>query len=255
LPAVSGSWASSGIGIPTCPATSTRSSVRSRAPPMPGRSNAPERPPPVMTDPGPPPAPAAASRRRRRRPLGFLAVCLLVLLLVAGWLYVFAPVLAPPGVTLGRPARGRGPADPVQRRPRPAPPDRDLLAHLTGLSTRRQVGAVPDPEGPSSGAPAGLCHLGQQAGRGRPQPLGRRRADRPSGGPPVGRQGCLGGLVGRQRAGLPGQRLGQLPAVRSQATWTSHPTPLRSSGAPVLDRIEQLSQALNALLTPPRRAG
>jgi hypothetical protein len=53
-----------------------------------------------MTDPGPPPAPAAASRRRRRRPLGFLAVCLLVLLLVAGWLYVFAPVSAPPGVTL-----------------------------------------------------------------------------------------------------------------------------------------------------------
>jgi hypothetical protein len=55
-----------------------------------------------MTDPGPPPAPApaAASRRRRRRPLGFLAVCLLVFLLVAGWLYVFAPVSAPPGVTL-----------------------------------------------------------------------------------------------------------------------------------------------------------
>jgi hypothetical protein len=67
---------------------------------MPGRSNAPERPLPVMTDPGPPPAPAAASRRRRRRPLGFLAVCLLVFLLVAGWLSVFAPVSAPPGVTL-----------------------------------------------------------------------------------------------------------------------------------------------------------
>jgi hypothetical protein len=65
-----------------------------------GRSNAPERPLPVMTDPGPLPAPAAASRRRRWRPLGFLAVCLLVLLLVAGWLYVFAPVSAPPGVTL-----------------------------------------------------------------------------------------------------------------------------------------------------------
>ena len=40
-----------------------------------------------------------------------------------------------------------------------------------------------------------------------------------------------------------------------EATWTSHPTPLRSSGAPVLDPIEQLSQALKALLTPPRRAG
>jgi hypothetical protein len=40
-----------------------------------------------------------------------------------------------------------------------------------------------------------------------------------------------------------------------EATWTSQPTRLRSSGAPVLDQIEQLSQALNPLLTPPRRAG
>jgi hypothetical protein len=54
-----------------------------------------------MTDPGPPAAPAAGPlRRRRRRMLGFLTVCLLVFLLVAGWLYVFAPVSAPPGVTL-----------------------------------------------------------------------------------------------------------------------------------------------------------
>jgi hypothetical protein len=70
----------------------------------------------------------------------------------------------------GRPARGRGPASAVQRRPRPAPPDGDLLAHLTGLSPRRQVGAVPDPHHPSPGPAAGLCHLGQQAGRGRLQP-------------------------------------------------------------------------------------
>jgi hypothetical protein len=40
-----------------------------------------------------------------------------------------------------------------------------------------------------------------------------------------------------------------------EATWTSHPTPLRSSGAPVFDRIEQLSQALDPLLTARRRAG
>jgi hypothetical protein len=57
-----------------------------------------------MTDPGPPAAPAAGSprqrRRRGRRTLGFLAVCLLAFVLVAGWLYVFAPVSAPPGVTL-----------------------------------------------------------------------------------------------------------------------------------------------------------
>ena len=36
------------------------------------------------------------------------------------------------------------------------------------------------------------------------------------------------------------------------ATWTSHPTPLRSSGAPVFDRTEELSQALNPLLSQPR---
>jgi hypothetical protein len=54
-----------------------------------------------MTDPGPPAASAAAPPRpRRRRTLGFLAVCVLVFLLVAGWLYVFAPVSAPPGVTM-----------------------------------------------------------------------------------------------------------------------------------------------------------
>jgi hypothetical protein len=54
-----------------------------------------------MTDPGPPAASAAQTPRRRgRRALGFLAVCLLVFLLVAGWLYVFTPVSAPPGVTM-----------------------------------------------------------------------------------------------------------------------------------------------------------
>jgi hypothetical protein len=54
-----------------------------------------------MTDPGPPAAPAAAPpRTRRRRTVGFLAACLLVFVLVAGWLYVFAPVSAPPGVRM-----------------------------------------------------------------------------------------------------------------------------------------------------------
>jgi hypothetical protein len=55
-----------------------------------------------MTDPGPPAACAREPprKRRRRRTLGFLAVCLLVFVLVAGWLYAFAPVSAPPGVTL-----------------------------------------------------------------------------------------------------------------------------------------------------------
>ena len=37
-----------------------------------------------------------------------------------------------------------------------------------------------------------------------------------------------------------------------EATWTSQPTPLHGSGVPVFDRIQQLSQALNPLLTPPR---
>ena len=37
-----------------------------------------------------------------------------------------------------------------------------------------------------------------------------------------------------------------------EATWTSHPTPLRGSGTPVFDRIQELSQAITPLLTPPR---
>jgi hypothetical protein len=37
-----------------------------------------------------------------------------------------------------------------------------------------------------------------------------------------------------------------------EATWTSHPTPLRGSGAPVFDQIQELSQAITPLLTPPR---
>jgi hypothetical protein len=54
-----------------------------------------------MTDPGPPAAPAAEPPpKRRRRTLGFLAACLLVFVLVAGWLYVSAPVSAPPGVRM-----------------------------------------------------------------------------------------------------------------------------------------------------------
>ena len=53
-----------------------------------------------MTDP-PPPAPAAGPRARSRRSVvGFLAVCLLVFGLLAGWLYFLAPRSAPPGVTM-----------------------------------------------------------------------------------------------------------------------------------------------------------
>jgi hypothetical protein len=64
-----------------------------------GRSNAPERPLPVMTDPGPPPAPTAATATATAAS-AWIPGRLLVLLQVAGWLYVFAPVSAPPGVTL-----------------------------------------------------------------------------------------------------------------------------------------------------------
>jgi hypothetical protein len=55
-----------------------------------------------MTDLPPPAAPAAGppSRRRRWRIVGFLAVCLLLFVLLAGWLYFFAPRSAPPGVTM-----------------------------------------------------------------------------------------------------------------------------------------------------------
>jgi len=51
------------------------------------------------------PGPAASAagplpRRRRWRTAGFLAVCLLVFLLVAGGLYFLGPRSAPPGVTM-----------------------------------------------------------------------------------------------------------------------------------------------------------
>jgi hypothetical protein len=53
-----------------------------------------------MTDPGRSAAPAAGPPRRRGRTVGFLVVCLLAFVLVAGWLYLFPPISAPPGVTL-----------------------------------------------------------------------------------------------------------------------------------------------------------
>jgi hypothetical protein len=54
-----------------------------------------------LTDlPGPDAPAVRAPRRRRRRTIGFLAVCLLVFALLAGWLYFFAPRSAPPGVTM-----------------------------------------------------------------------------------------------------------------------------------------------------------
>lgn len=48
----------------------------------------------------PTPAPGPPSRRRPWRTVGFLAVCLLVFLLVAGGLYFLGPRSAPPGVTM-----------------------------------------------------------------------------------------------------------------------------------------------------------
>jgi hypothetical protein len=37
-----------------------------------------------------------------------------------------------------------------------------------------------------------------------------------------------------------------------EATWTSQPTPLRSSGSPVAEQIDALSQAVSPLLTATR---
>jgi hypothetical protein len=154
LPAVSGSWASSGIGIPTCPATSTRSSVRSRAPPMPGRSN------------------ARTSKRRATtlRARSSSAAC----------------------SSAGRSAKAASAA---------------CSKAMRAADTPGSAAGGPDTAGGRWSGAGSRLHprvreaTTQQAGRGRPQPLGRRRANRPSGGTPVGRQGCLGGLAGRQRPG------------------------------------------------------
>ena len=52
-----------------------------------------------MTDP-PPPSATGPSPRSRRSVVGFLAVCLLVFGLLAGWLFFLGPRSAPPGVTM-----------------------------------------------------------------------------------------------------------------------------------------------------------
>jgi hypothetical protein len=48
----------------------------------------------------PPPTAAIGRSSWRRRTTGFLAVCLLVFVLLAGWLHFFAPRSAPAGVTM-----------------------------------------------------------------------------------------------------------------------------------------------------------
>jgi hypothetical protein len=55
-----------------------------------------------VTDHDPPVAPAAGSPSRWswRRTAGFLTVCLLLSVLLAGWLYFFAPRQAPAGVRM-----------------------------------------------------------------------------------------------------------------------------------------------------------
>ena len=53
-----------------------------------------------MTDPQPPTAAAPGPPTRRRRTMGFLGVCVLVVVLVAAGLYFFAPRSAPTGVTM-----------------------------------------------------------------------------------------------------------------------------------------------------------
>jgi hypothetical protein len=61
-----------------------------------------------------------------------------------------------------------------------------------------------------------------------------------------------GGWLAGNVAGYQGSDWDTYLLFAPEATWTSHPTPLRGSGAPVFDQIQQLRQALNPLLTPPR---
>jgi 4a-hydroxytetrahydrobiopterin dehydratase len=73
--------------------------------------------------------------------------------------------------------------------------DRDfqLAARIQELDQPAQ----PAPVRTSQRQAQGVCHLGQQAVRRRPQPLGRRWTDRPASDPPVGRPGRIRRLACR----------------------------------------------------------
>jgi hypothetical protein len=99
-----------------------------------------------------------------------------------------------------RPWGGRSQAG----RPRPPTPG-DSAGIGLGCSVQRQVGAVEDPHGPSLGWPAGLCRMGQQAGRGRRNRWDIARADRTTlGWCTCGTPTTCRGLASRQSPGLPG---------------------------------------------------
>jgi hypothetical protein len=68
----------------------------------------------------------------------------------------------------------------------------------------------------------------------------------------VGRHGRLGAWLAGNVPGYQTSDWDSYLLFGPEATWTSHPTPLRSSGALGFDRIQELSQALNPLLTRPQ---
>jgi hypothetical protein len=68
----------------------------------------------------------------------------------------------------------------------------------------------------------------------------------------VGRHGRLGAWLAGNVPGYQGSDCDSYLLFGPEATWTSQPTPLRDSDAPVFDRSERLSQALDPLLTRPQ---
>ena len=208
---MSGSWASSGIGIRTCLASSTRSSVRSRAPPMPGRSN------------------ARTSKRRATTLRARLERSLLLRREVGeGGISGLLKGNESGGHSWLRSGRPRYCRRPVVGCRVKAPPAGEGGHHLASRSGTPAA----------AGTPPGSPTLGWYT-------CGTPWMSRGPGSPAT------------SWAGYQGQRLGTATccSVPRPPGPASHPTPLRSSGAPVFDRVEQLSQALNALLTSPRRAG
>jgi hypothetical protein len=114
---------------------------------------------------------------------------------------------------------------------------------------RRRSGATADPRQASQRQGQGLRHLGQQAVRRRPRPLGRAGLTDPRvthlwDGPDVS-----GGWLAGNVDGYVGSDWDTYLLFGPDATWTAKPGPLLASGSPVDAELDRLEHAIGPLLS------